>query len=150
MPKLTKTSAQNRAIFGLGAKLGCSHEDLRKLAYDVTNERTDSIKALTFDEANGMIRRLGGRAFDQPNQFTSRRTENYHKQKAGIKTIVTVRQKGLIERLIRQRNITADGERALCRRIIKCDEPRTTSEANKIIEALKAMNARDAAKKEAA
>lgn len=154
MAKQMKTLSQNKAIFALGGRLKCSHDDLRELAFDITSGRTASIKQLTFDEANGMIRRLGGRAFDRPNQFNSKRTEQYHKQKARVKTIVTPAQKGKIERLLQQRNIGADGYKLFCRRMLKHDEPRTTIEAKNIIEALKAMIARDrifgAFKKEAA
>lgn len=139
-----KTLQQNRAIFGLGQKRGCAHEDLREVAFDVTGGRTDSIKQLNFDEANGVIKRLGGREFvAQPLAGHSRRTVQHHRQTAGVKQIVTTEQKGKIERLLQQRSIGADGYKSLCRRMLKHDEPRTTIEANKIIEALKAMIARD-------
>lgn len=141
MPKQMKTLSQNKAIFALGARRGCAHEDLRELAFDITGGRTDSIKQLTFDEANGVITRLGGRAVTEPG--VSRRTTQYRRQQAGVKQIVSPLQKGLIEKLVRGRGITAEGERSLCQRIIKRDEPTTTVEANKIIEALKAMNTRD-------
>lgn len=140
MPVL-KTTAQIKAIFGLGAKMRCSHDDLRELAFDVTDGRTNSLRKLTFAEANGMIRRLGGRVFDQP--FGSRRTENHHKQQAGIKTVVTADHRAKLEKLRLGRGITVDGLTRMCLRMIKAERPRTAQECNKIIEALKAMNARD-------
>lgn len=144
MPKQMKNLAQNKAIFGLGARLKCSHDDLRELAFDVTGGRTDSIKDLTFDEANGMIRRLGGRAFNPPNQFNSRRTENYHKQKAGIKTIVTAEHlQKLNDVWFAKPHRTAEGLEAMCLRTIKVCPPRTAQECSKVIEGIKAMNSRE-------
>ena len=144
MPKLLKTSAQNRAIFGLGAKRNWGHEDLRELAFDVTGGRTDSLKALTFDEANGMIRRLGGRAFDQPNQFGSKRTENWRRQKAGIKTIATAKHIDLMTSLARKRGMSEDGLGDLSARVNQGSrKPRTSKEVNRVVEAIKAMNTRD-------
>ena len=136
-----KTLQQNRAIFGLGVKRGCAHEDLRELAFDVTKGRTDQISKLSFSEANGMIERLGGRAFTP--QFGSKRTQQHHHQKAVVITIVSTDQKGKIEKLLRGRNIGADGYKSLCLRMLNHTEPHTTMEASKIIEALKAMNKRD-------
>jgi hypothetical protein len=45
------------------------------------------------------------------------------------------------------RGITDEGLKNLCRRMIGHPNPLTTSETNKVIEAIKAMNARDAAKR---
>lgn len=137
-----KTLQQNRAIFGLGQKRGCAHEDLRELAFDVTNGRTDSIKELNFDEANGMILRLGGRVFTP--QFGSKRTEQHHRQRAGISQIATAKHLKLMKDLAAKRNMTEDGLERLCRRMLDKPAPRTTSDTNKIIEAIKAMNKRDA------
>lgn len=142
--KLMKTPAQNKAIFGLGAKLGCGHEELRELAFDVTNGRTDSLKALTFDEANGMIRRLGGRAFSKPNEFRSKRSQQYDKQKTGVETIVTIQHLEKLRRIwFAKPHRTEDGLKAMCQRVIKLDKPRTTKECNKVIEAVKSMNTRE-------
>lgn len=142
MAKQMKTPAQNRAIFGLGAKRSCTHEDLRDLAFDVTGGRTDALSKLTFDEANGMIERLGGRPFTR--QFNSRRTENYHKQKAGVETIVTTEHLEKLSKVwFAKAHRTAEGLEALCQRINKTPKPRTTKECSKVIEAIKSMNKRE-------
>lgn len=140
--KKMKTLAQNKAIFGLGAKRHCSHEDLQELAYDVTGGRTASIAKLTFDEANGMIVRLGGRAFsDQPR---SRRTENYHRNKAGINAIATSTHIDFMKRLARRRQMNDEGLGDLSAKINSgVRNPRTSKEVNRVIEAIKAMNQRD-------
>lgn len=144
MPKLMKTPAQNKAIFGLAAKVGCSHDDLRELAFDVTKERTDSLKQLTFDEANAMIRRLGGRAFNAPSQFNSKRTEQHYKQKAGIETIATATHVDLMKMLARKRGMSEEGLGDLSARVNKgLKKPRTSKEVSRVIEAIKAMNERD-------
>jgi hypothetical protein len=52
--------------------------------------------------------------------------------------------------LARARCMTLEGLERLGRRMIKHWPPRTTSETNKIIEAIKAMDARDAQKQEVA
>ncbi len=86
----------------------------------------------------------------QPKAAVAPRTVQYHRQKFGVKRIAEPSQLDLMESLARQRGIGEDGLEKLCRRMLKGNpRPRTTSETNKIIEALKAMNARDAAKKEA-
>lgn len=141
MPEQMKTPAQNKAIFGLGAKMKCAHEDLRELAFDVTRGRTDSIKQLTFDEANGVIKRLGGRPFTK--EFKPRRTEQYHRQEAGVKKLVTAAHLDHLTILARECGMTQEGLESLCKRMIKVKKPRTSSECNKVIEAIKAMNARD-------
>ncbi|MBS1793378.1 MAG: hypothetical protein JSS81_05965 [Acidobacteria bacterium] len=142
MSKQMKTTAQNRAIFGLGAKLGCGKEELRELAYDVTGGRTDALSKLTFDEANGMIQRLGGRPFTKT--FNSRRTENYHRQKAGVETIVTTEHLEKLSKLwFAKPHRTAEGLEALCQRINKTPKPRTAKECSRVIEAIKSMNKRD-------
>lgn len=142
MPEKKKTLAQNRAIFGLGSKMKCSHEDLQELAYDVTGGRTASIAKLTFKEANGMIERLGGRPFTQRPR--SARTDQYHRQKAGIEAIATSTHIDHMKRLARERNMSDDGLGNLSARVNKGVRiPRTSKEVNRVIEAIKAMNERD-------
>jgi galactokinase len=145
MPKTAmKTKAQNSAIFGLGARLKCSHEDLRELAFDVTNGRTDQISELTFDEANGMISRLGGRPFVKNPQFDSKRAEQHRKQEAGVETIATGTHKDFMRSLARKRGMDAAGLGDLSAKVNKgLREPRTSKEVNRVVEAIKAMNRRD-------
>ena len=138
-----KSTEQLRAIFGLGRKRGCGKEELEELAADVTNERVDRLSGLSFDEANAMIRRLGGDPFPGEGDV-SRRTLNYRRQKAGVKQLETVKHLSLIDELARLRNMTPEGLEKLCQRMLNGKRrPTTTAEGNKIVEALKAMNRRD-------
>lgn len=146
MPKFQpKTSSQIRAIFGLGRTLKMTDEDLKELAFDVTKERVDRLSQLSFDEANGMISRLGGDPFTK--SYQPRRTLNYQRQQAGVKQIAQPQHLKLMNDLAEGRGITEDGLKNLCRRMLGHYRPITTDETNKVIEALKAMNARDAKKR---
>jgi hypothetical protein len=143
-----KTNKQLRAIFGLAKNVNCGKEDLEELASDVSNGRVDRLSMLSFGEANAMIHRLGGNAFAGS---TPRRTVNYHRQQAGVQQIAQASHLQLMRDLAAKRGISDEGLERLCRRMLKHPAPRTTDETNKIVEALKAMIARDARKaKEAA
>lgn len=139
-----KKNFQIRRMFGL-AKAAHNWQNtkeyLEELAFVVTRERTSSLSDLTFDEANDVIVRLGGTAFAKYGQ--SKRTENYRKQQAGIKSIETENHLNFIDELARLRNMSPEGLEKMGTRMLKHWPPRTTSEGNKIVEALKAMNARD-------
>jgi hypothetical protein len=137
-----KTNQQLRAIFGLGHKLNAGKEELEEMA-------GKRLSLLSFDEANELIKQLGGDPFTTSGSPTPRRTENYRRQQAGVKQIAQQNHLQLMKDLAVGRGITAEGLRNLCRKMIKHPEPLTTSETNSIIEALKAMNARDAAVKAA-
>jgi hypothetical protein len=152
MPKFQpKTSKQIRAIFGLGKKVYCTKEDLEEMASDVTNGRVDRLSLLSFGEANAMIRRLGGEPFPAMAALTPRRTVNYRRQQAGVQQIAQPQHLKLMRDLAAGRNMTDAGLQSMGLRMLKHWPPHTTDETNKIIEAIKAMNARDAAKpKEAA
>lgn len=139
MPKF-RTKSQNSRMHGLASQCGLSHDDLREYADEISGGRTDHTSELYTTEADAIIHRLESVAKPKP---ASPRTVQYRRQKVGVKRIVSPLQTGLIEKLIHGRGISAEGERALCLRIIKKNEPLTTSDANKIIEALKAMNTRD-------
>lgn len=133
-----KTTEQLRAIFGLGKKLNCAKEDLEEMA-------GMRLSLLSFDQANAMIVRLGGDAFPTPAGPAPRRTQNYRKQKQGIKTIVTAQQLDKLDRLwFRFDHRTPAGLEAISRRVNKgAARPRTTEECNRVIEAVKSMNERD-------
>lgn len=143
-----KTYKQIKAIHGLAAKLGCSEDDLRDLAADVSAGRVERLSMVSFDEANVMIGRLGGEPFHSSG--TPRRTVNYHRQQAGVKQIAQRAHLDLMYTLAANRGMTIGGLTSLAERMIKHFPPHTTSETNKVIEALKAMDARDRRKKEAA
>lgn len=144
MSSQPKTTDQLRAIFGLGRARGCEKEDLEQMAFELTNGQVERLSALSFDQANAMISHLGGDPFPVSGS-TPIRTANYRRQKAGVKQIETVKHLDLIDELARLRNMSAEGRERLCLRMIKKPRPTTTSEGNKIVEALKAMNARDRA-----
>lgn len=150
MPKFQPRSIkQNNAIFGLASKHGVDIESLRDLAAEVSDGRIDRLSMLSFEEANRMIHRLGGDPF--AGSGTPRRTVNYQRQQAGVQQIAQPAQLALMRDLAAGRGISDDGLERMCRRMLKGNPyPRTTAETNKIIEALKAMNARDARKQEVA
>jgi hypothetical protein len=137
-----KTTEQLRAIFGLGRTKGLEKEDLEEMAAEVSNGRVERLSLLSFDEANAMIVRLGGDSFTSAKPV-ARRTENYRRQKAGIKRVESAKHLSMIDQLARLRNMSPEGLERLCQRMIKKPRPATTAEGNKIIEALKAMNRRD-------
>ncbi len=140
-----KTTDQLRAIFGLGKGLGMEKSDLEELAAAKTGGKVERLSLLSFDQANEMIKHLGGDPFPGAGHVAAR-TANYRKQKAGVKTVESTKHLRLINDLAAKRNMSAAGLASLCMRIIKKPAPLTTAQGNKIVEALKAMNARDARK----
>lgn len=155
-----KTKDQIGRIFGLARKAGLEMDEDAKagIAVTVSAGRVDRLSQLSFDEANVAIKHLGGDVFDSPSskggvagasadgvvRGTPRRTVNHHRQQAGVKQIAQGPHIALMRRLAEGRNITEDGLKSLCRRMLQGREwPRTTDDTNKIVEALKAMNARD-------
>jgi hypothetical protein len=148
MPKFQpRTIKQNNAIFGLAAKHGIDHESLRDIAAEISEGRVDRMGQISFDEANKIIHRLGGEPF---RTGPARRTVNYQRQQAGVAQIAQPIHLEKMSNLARARCMTLEGLERLGRRMIKHWPPRTTSETNKIIEAIKAMDARDAQKQEVA
>lgn len=150
-----RTTGQVRRMFGLGKPLGCGLEELQELAFDVTKGRTSHLSELSFDEANGIIKRLGGQPFRSVSS-QSRRTVNYHRQQAGVDQLVTTEHIKKMESLwFKKPERTAEGLTTLCMRILvvrdpatgevmrRQEKPRTTKECNKVIEAIKSMNKRD-------
>jgi hypothetical protein len=148
MPKFQpKTTSQLKAIFGLAKKNRVDEDTLHEYAFQFTQGRTDRLSLLSFDEANALIKRLGGDPF--ASSRTPRRTENYRRQQAGVQQIA---QPGHLEKMWKlavERSMSANGLERMGLRMIKHWPPRTTDETNKIIEALKAMNKRDIAKEAA-
>ena len=144
-----KTLAQHRRIFALGTKLGCGVEELREMA---ENEFGDSsLSNLTFDQANHLIKRLGGYPFPSRVQSAPRRTVQHQRQKAGIPSIVSPTHIDFMRKLWRTvEGRTDPGLEALTRKILGHAKPRTGAECNKVIEAIKSMNRRARQTKEAA
>ena len=140
MPK-PRTLTQNRAIHTLLNKKGIDAELKAEMVTRLTKGRTSHTSEMYFHEANALITELGGDALD-----SSRRTQQLHRQKAGIVQLITPEQHKLLADLSAAR--WGEGWNqpltTLCQRMLHKAAPRTTSEANKMIEAIKAMNARDA------
>jgi hypothetical protein len=137
MSERPKTSGQVKAIFGSAKVRGIDPGDeLHDIVESVTR-RTRSIADLTYAEAERVIARVKGSA------FVPRRTLQYRRRKAGVKQMVQQWQLDLIVELASQRHWPSETLTQFCRRQCKRDKPLTTNEANKVIEALKAMNKRE-------
>lgn len=131
-----KIPSQVRAIFAEAKKRGLKDEDLRDVVEDVT-KHTRHISELTYAQAQNVIRRL------KAEQFVPTRTLQYRRAKSGIKQLVANEQLTLIAELASQRKWPAETLRNFCVKQCGKEKPRTTVDANKVIEALKAMNKRD-------
>jgi hypothetical protein len=130
-----KDHGQVKSIFAEAKKRALDGETLRDLVADVTR-RTRSIADLTHAEADRVIRRLKGR------DYTPLRTMQHRRAKTGVSQIVTDDQLTKIAALATQRKWSAQTLVNFC--IRQCGHPvRTTVDANKVIEALKAMNKRE-------
>lgn len=144
MQKRLKTNAQIKCIFGLAKKRGVELDDDTKagMAATASAGRVGRLSLLSFDEANVVIKNLGGDPIRSGGN-TPRRTLNHHKQMTGVTTLASPAALAQMERLAEGRGISADGLARMCNKTIKKPYPRTAQECSKIIEALKAMNARD-------
>ena len=131
-----KTSGQVQAIFAEARKRRIDQDGLRDIVEDVTR-RTRSIKELTYNEAQRVIQRLKG------NSFVPLRTLQYRRQQAGVPQLVTQQQLNLIGELASQREMSVEALTKFSKRVCKREMPRTTADANKVIEGLKSMNRRD-------
>lgn len=141
-----KTNAQVRRIFGLAKQRSDAADmDVKEYLEDViralTDDRVASVSKLSFEEANDAIRVLGGTPISGYGQ--SKRSENYRKQKAGIKTIETDAHLTKIRDLAALRNMGDEGIAKLAERMHLPWPPNTTEQGNKLVEALKSMNQRD-------
>ena len=147
MPKTQpKKPFQIQRMFGLARKPADAagipvKEYLEEIAVQVTRRDDAHLSELTFDQANDMIARLGGTPFARYGH--SKRTENYRKQKAGIKTIETNAHVEFIRKQAERRNMTEEGIEKLATRMNLPWPTQTTEQGNKLAEALKSMNKRD-------
>jgi len=147
-----RTKLQNSIIHAQKTTAGISAENYRALIFNLTNGRTESSAEMDTREADELIKALGGTP--PPRYKGSRRTQQRRNQTAGVIVLMTAGQWGTINFLAQERwgegvqTSAALGKLVL--RVIKRDKIKTSQEAQKIIEALKAMNARDKAKEEAA
>ena len=102
-----------------------------------TTRRTRSIRELTHREAEAVLKKLKGAG------FVSLRTLQYRRQRQGVAQVVQPAQLRLIADLASQRHWSEAALLKFCKHQCGHERPRTTSDANKVIEALKAMNKRD-------
>jgi hypothetical protein len=138
MPKL-RTNRQNAAFHKLIGSRGLTNEDKAELVSDVTKGRVESSKLMTFDEMNSAIKRLGGTVFDSRDK---RSKIWFPKNVVGM---ISPLQRNKLEQLKASRNMSEQGFSDLCKRMLKGKSaPTTISDAQKLTEAIKAMNARDA------
>jgi hypothetical protein len=141
MAQKMKTPGQNRRIFGLKAELGLEHDDLRELAFLVSDGKRDRVSDLTFRDAETLIKLLESK-LPKKSEYAPR-TIQYKRQQKGLLSEVTPTHLDEMRRLWRLvEGRTPEGLQALTRRIIRFSTPRTSSECNKVIEAIKAMNKR--------
>lgn len=137
-----KTKSQIKAIFGLARQRGLDDVELHDIVRNVT--RLTSIRALSRKQADNVISALGGTPLiGSPREGRSQRRTQQIKKAAGSKSVATKAQLDKMHELATGRGIGADGLARLCLRMNRRDEPITTKECNRVIEALKAMNARD-------
>jgi hypothetical protein len=142
-----KTNSQIGRIFGLAKQRGIDFdkETQADFAADVSNNRVDRLSLLSFDEANTLIKNLGG----DPLGRKPRRTENYHKQAAGVVTMATPQHLAKMDELAAKRGISTEGLERMCTRMKFGKRPRTAQACNAVIEALKSMIQRDNARRAA-
>lgn len=143
-----KTYLQIKCIFALCNRQGIDADGRFEAVNHVTKGRTGSLKELSFTEANQVIEHLGGRPVGF--QRRPRRTVNHHRKEAGIQQIAQPGHLDKMYDLASGRNMSDAGLQGMGQRMLKHWPPRTTAETNKIIEALKAMNDRDNARRVAA
>lgn len=149
MPKY-RSLTQNRRLFGVAGRLGLTHEDLRDIAFEATNGRTEHTSKLYAAEADAIIRSLESKLPESERRRRARkspplRTVQYHRQKAGVPVIATATHIDFMNRLRRKRGISESGLEDLSERVNGGKrKPKTAAEVNRVIEALKAMIRRDA------
>lgn len=136
-----KTAGQNRAIFGAATAAGLDIDLVRDIVESITSETrkepSRSISGLSYAEAERVIARVKGKSFVPTRTLQDRR------RKAGVKQLVQQSQLDLIAELASQRHWPALTLGHFCFKVCKRAKPLTTGEANKVIEALKAMNKRE-------
>lgn len=135
-----KTPAQVRAIFALAKNRGLNDDELRSIVEEQTGSR--SISALSRHEAEKVITRLGGRSVPEQSA-PARRTVQHRRRRAGVPQIASPAQLDLMRSLARRREMSEEGLEQLSIRQCGHYPPRTTTETNSVVEALKAMNKRE-------
>ncbi|HEV7700312.1 MAG TPA: hypothetical protein VGO43_08805 [Pyrinomonadaceae bacterium] len=140
---IPRTLDQNKRIHGLAGQNGVDRDTLHAHACEISNKRTSRTSELSFDEANVLIKRLGGEPLPASSGLSTR-SQQRARQKAGVKQLRTKAQEKMILDLWANDPVrTMSGLETLSKRILKGkSQPSTTDEANKLIEAIKSMNRR--------
>lgn len=138
MPKRkfkTLAERQHAAMWSL-VKNNMTDEDFREMIFDMTNGKSESSSALSFDQKNEVISKLGGTPFTK-----SLRDINRQRAKTGVENIDTRLQEKLLNDLwFAFPYRTPGGLEKICLSTIKRAKPLTTKDFNKVIEAVKDMN----------
>ena len=146
MPEEIRTKIQNAKMHGIAAKLGIPHEDLGDFAFEYSDGRTEHTSELYVAEMDKLIQRLEYLLAQKTGETTPLRTVNYRRAKTNVVSIDTPRQDKFLRALwFHYPHRTADGLQKLCLNTIKTAAPKTTKEFQKMIEAVKSMNAREEA-----
>ncbi len=141
-----RTNEQNRIIHTLRNQRGLADEYYRTLVFNISNGRTETSKELSVAEADTLIKELGGTP-----PARSRRTRQRRNKAAGVTLLVTAAQRTTLTELATARWGEAYTEPLckLCQRMYRRSQPHTSKQAIGLIEAIKSMNEREAAKEAA-
>lgn len=144
---MKSTKLQKSIIHALKNKAKIKDEYYRTLIFNLSNGRTDTSKELTTVEANKLIKELGGTP-PQSGNGCSRRTQQRRNQKAGVVGLITPAQTTALNALAEARWGVNYGQplQSLCQRMYRRKSPHTSKQAQSLIEAIKAMQQRDAEK----
>ena len=136
-----KTPGQVRAIFGLAKQRGLDEDELRALVEEVTKRKVPAgrtgVATLNLTQADALIVKLGGRS------LAARRTIQQRHKNAGVQQLAGPNQLEYMRRLATARGWSEETLADFCFRQCRHNTPRTTRQANQVIEALKSMNRRD-------
>lgn len=151
MVKTFRTKAQNRHLWVVVSKFPArmkpTRDDLHSMAFEISDGRTESTSRLYKNEFDQLIDSLILKLPENVRKSLeqkSKRTTQYHRQKAGVVNIDVRKQWKHIQKLWAKHNRSKSGLEKLCRRMLKGKpKPTTTKEGNAITEAVKSMNKRE-------
>lgn len=137
---MKRTKLQNASIHQRRSVTKITDENYRVLVFNLTNGRTETSAEMTTQEADELIKALGG-----VPPVRSRRTQQRRNKAAGVIGLITPAQTQTLNALAEARwgvNF-AQPLQSLCQRMHRRKSPRTSKQAQSLIEAIKAMQARD-------
>ena len=138
---MKRTKLQNAIIHQRRNVTKITDENYRVLVFNLTNGRTETSAEMTTQEADELIKALGG-----VPPVRSRRTQQRRNKAAGVIGLITPAQTATLNALAEARWGTDYTKplAALCQRMHRRNAPHTSKQAQSLIEAIKAMQARDA------